>query len=706
MNIKRIRINGFGKFENTELEFSDGLNIIYGENESGKSTLQMFIKAMFYGLKGGRATASGIPSQINRYRPWHTDDYGGVLEYQLEDGKWYRLERNFDKNTATIYDSNFNDISSLFEAQRNKIPLFAEEHLGLTEESFEKTIFIKQMDLRLDGKENSELLTRLSNISTTGSEDVSFDIAERVLKENIKKCLGTGRTTAQPIDKIEAALEELREERDEVSQKREEGLRNQQRLQELEEEKARRQVEKEYLNRVGRLIEEKKKIEEKKEILGELAKAKEKISHWQKESDKLRQELLAGAELRHQDERGKASPARREGRANSFRGSFLRWTMAIMAIVASGAAITALFNLWLENLAFGAVAAGIIVILALLLLKNRWSEIFGFSREKTGSSSTDIETEEDTYYEEKLKQLDNMNMQLKDCFSSASMACGRLISTTEEIHTEEISITNWLDIHKKRFLIDITSTYNEFAFQKMELDFFHIDNLEQIFQEGNLEWLEDSWRYSIDKNEDELLELDLKTREYQLLTRDSEEEEDRLQAIDEELAELLEEKEELQIKGQALTIALETLQEAAEEMRNSYTVELNNRIGSLVSNITSARYSDFRIDDNLRPMTINPENNEVVNALLLSAGTVDQVYLAVRLAASEILMEGKEKLPLLLDEIFAQFDDERVKSALEFFYKNYSGRQILLFTCKEREVELAREIYGQSAAYHILTAKV
>ena len=82
MKIKNLKINGFGKLENKELEFTDGINLIVGKNEAGKSTLLKFITSMFYGVsrtKNGKTIAD-----YERYKPWEKDQYSGKLTYELD----------------------------------------------------------------------------------------------------------------------------------------------------------------------------------------------------------------------------------------------------------------------------------------------------------------------------------------------------------------------------------------------------------------------------------------------------------------------------------------------------------------------------------------------------------------------------------------------------------------------------------------------
>jgi uncharacterized protein YhaN len=99
-----------------------GINVIYGANEAGKSTLQWFIRGMLYGLKGGRASKDGIPPPVKRLKPWSGGQYGGSLEYRLDDGTLVRVERNFDSNTVAVYDENFNNITNTLTFQGTRVP--------------------------------------------------------------------------------------------------------------------------------------------------------------------------------------------------------------------------------------------------------------------------------------------------------------------------------------------------------------------------------------------------------------------------------------------------------------------------------------------------------------------------------------------------------------------------------------------------------
>ena len=155
-----------------------------------------------------------------------------------------------------------------------------------------------------------------------------------------------------------------------------------------------------------------------------------------------------------------------------------------------------------------------------------------------------------------------------------------------------------------------------------------------------------------------------------------------------------EKKAELEFRGSGLVLASQILKEVALKMQKDYIPELNREMSRMVEIITSGRYSRVSTNDELRINLEVPEAEELIPVSRLSGGTIDQVYLCMRLAAVRLMERGKEKLPLFLDEPFSQYDEERVRKAFELLKEISDERQIFFFTCREREYELAREVFG------------
>jgi uncharacterized protein YhaN len=112
-------------------------------------------------------------------------------------------------------------------------------------------------------------------------------------------------------------------------------------------------------------------------------------------------------------------------------------------------------------------------------------------------------------------------------------------------------------------------------------------------------------------------------------------------------------------------------------------------MGSLVEQLTGGRYNQVRVDESLDVRTIGPAER-IVNVSALSAGTIDQFYLGLRIALLDMVAAEGEPIPLLLDDPFVSYDDERLVSALTLLGEWAQDRQILLLTCQERDVKAAR----------------
>lgn len=170
MKINSVYIASFGGIKNKTVDFSKGFNVIYGENEKGKSTLMAFIKMMFYGSDRG----SGVLKKNIRkkYTPWDNSQMAGIIDFTLK-GKNYRLEREFRASNSTdkvtLIDLDFGDRKTVSADIGNEL-------LGLSAAAFERSVFIGQLGFpESDDAAAGELNSKLSNITSTGDESVSFE---------------------------------------------------------------------------------------------------------------------------------------------------------------------------------------------------------------------------------------------------------------------------------------------------------------------------------------------------------------------------------------------------------------------------------------------------------------------------------------------------------------------------------------------------
>jgi uncharacterized protein YhaN len=141
----------------------------------------------------------------------------------------------------------------------------------------------------------------------------------------------------------------------------------------------------------------------------------------------------------------------------------------------------------------------------------------------------------------------------------------------------------------------------------------------------------------------------------------------------------------LESRYSALELALETLQEANNEMQRRFSPALSRSAGNILHSLTGGKYNCASFDRDLSASV--KQSGEIVSrsTLCLSYATVQQVYLALRLAMCGMVLDSDRPCPVILDDTLADFDDERAMQALEYLYDLSSKRQIIIFTCHSRE---------------------
>ena len=174
------------------------------------------------------------------------------------------------------------------------------------------------------------------------------------------------------------------------------------------------------------------------------------------------------------------------------------------------------------------------------------------------------------------------------------------------------------------------------------------------------------------------------------LERELTEKQQKLVQLDEAFGKLSGEKDSLRKQDEdldALSLAIERIQRLSGAIYRETGEEFSRRVSELLVQMTGGRYSSISLDDRMDVNINTPDR--LLKISQVSFGTMNQIYFALRIAAGELLSGGKN-LPLLLDEPFAMYDDERLKNALTFLAG--SGRQTLLFTCQSREKLLAGKL--------------
>lgn len=830
MRIRKLRINGFGKFENREFVLKPGMNVFYGRNESGKSTLQSFIKGMLFGLKGGRRGKDGTPAPVRQYKPWNADAYAGTLEYELDNGETYSVVRTFDRNTVTVYDRYSNNITGSFPAGRDEGVKFAEQHLGLSEGCFERTVFIGQMQSVLNSEGKRIIAERLTNVKQTGDEEVSFRKAIDALKDAQLKYVGSERTTTRPLNIINSLLEEAAEQEKEYTelhknnmdmffeqeqlQKKEAELKSRLNDLNLLRERLVKKLRKEELGNICSSLDRCRKelaliessIEGKRkelddaiaelkkyeafesfsrndsdemvsdytnyrhlrrdieELESELRDIEEKIGKFQEElhqyrifedeksrMDEVIQDVLQYSRARDDSTDGNSTPR-----------SWLKKYISLAGLVTGIIVILLSFLITPPNTVAAALGLATAVLSGAFFIvsvkhANRQTEEMGrinlqkqkhLENERLLNSwmeQVKVDNIHDfirlrNLYEDRKSKLqdlvvnrqklnDSWNNKLTGIREYENRIRGKLTSANIDSGTNfsEEDIMKWREGLETRISLgqavkDIETWLSSLEQKRESLyreasvmagrDIDLLTELEQEIQARTAE-LEELGKEQADEAgilEDltpEGLELEtgnlnekiagIALRINTLSTRlENTPDGDMVQKAHERVRMLEQEKQKKLFLGKALETAMEVLTEASLDIQRDYSPYLNEAMSSIIAAITGGRYNDVMADDSLTLNIQTPDTAEKVIPEQLSSGTADQVYFALRLATVKLVEKDGETLPLFLDEPFAQYDEERTKNALLMLKNESDNRQIILFTCKNREVELVRQIFGDN----------
>lgn len=167
-----------------------------------------------------------------------------------------------------------------------------------------------------------------------------------------------------------------------------------------------------------------------------------------------------------------------------------------------------------------------------------------------------------------------------------------------------------------------------------------------------------------------------------------------IQEIEEEIAEVKEKVNELKMYREALEIAKETLIEAERDFTKDFVRVLNEKISPVVK-ILTAKYTDVRVDDDLNVNVRDPEYKIFAKCEYLSRGAIDQIYFILKVAIAEMLTKDYETLPLILDDVFANYDSQRLENGLKLLVELSSKYQIIFFTCHKNQIDKLQEIITQ-----------
>lgn len=630
MIINKLKINEYGKLHNKEIELSNNINIIYGNNESGKSTLFNFIINSLYGIsknKKGRDI-----SDFDKYLPWGKEEFSGKIEYELDNKEKYEIYRDFKKKNPIIYNKNHEDISKEFNIDKNKGNQFFEEQTKINENILLSTFAIMQKEVKIEKDVQNLLIQKISNIISTGKHNTSYKKAiERINKRQTDE-IGTSRTREKPINVIDEKLNRIEQERSDlenqvnIKQEKEENKKM------LEKESihktTKRNILKEIINIKNNQKIEQEKIKIKNNIIND---NENKINYLEEEKNELEKEKnnLLNSKIKNKNK-------------------LLNKKILIYLILFI--LINILQFIFVKNKLINyifSLTTAMVLIFYLLFnkIKNKNNKKIILNKKQ------DIEN--------KINNLENEIKVLKNNKNN--------IEKEIEKNKLENNLKNKLEIEK------IKNKYKNIFNEKEIIEIINYENPEN----------------EIDEIEKNINNDQIKIETINIELKNIEDKFERYSTIEEEKENLLEEKENIEALERSMQIAKDTLTSAYEEMKNNINPQFVKQLSINISKITNDKYKNIIFNDK-DGLIIELENGQYISADRLSVGTIEQIYLALRFA---ILMEiTDEKIPVFLDEAFAFYDTDRLKDTLKYFNSEFKDRQIIIFTCTRREKEILESL--------------
>ena len=154
---------------------------------------------------------------------------------------------------------------------------------------------------------------------------------------------------------------------------------------------------------------------------------------------------------------------------------------------------------------------------------------------------------------------------------------------------------------------------------------------------------------------------------------------------EEEYENLQEQLSELEGKNKCILATKDLLEKAYEKMKNNVTPKFTQNLSNIACNISNRKYKKVIFNEE-KGLIVELENGEYISANRLSIGTIDELYLSLRLSMIDEI--SNEKMPIILDEAFAYFDDERLKNCLIFLAEKSKEHQVIILTCSNREKQI------------------
>lgn len=716
----------FGRLDGDSLELSDGLNILEAPNETGKSTWCAFLSAMLYGINSRERDRADALADKNRFAPWCGKPMEGRLDCRTDAGDEISLFRGSRRTPMA-------DFQAVYTGTGEPVPGLTgdrcgEELLGVPKEVFERSAFIRQSGLSVT--QDAELERRIVALVTSGEEDTSYTEAAAALKKQlnrrrhnrtgeiptleselaeVRRQLSEAAAQQSALSDAQIRVETLRAQETELNRRmalcsRREAAQKQETLRNAE--NAARQTENQARELQRRL--ETEKIPEN-ETIGRLRGAIVNLETVRKNVDKTRdaRDDARRAQFRAEEAAGEspfasmsAEDARREAAVPEKAVSSLFKVLPLICVLLAGG------FLWLNHavlhLSYLIQAAvvllpGAAAVAALLSARKRVRCENAARLKRYGADSF---AKLNALAEEYVRRLtardaaradaagksaaaDSLYASLSSNEQAILLEVRRFAPTAFDIPTAD-ALLRQCALRRREFIAAQSAAQEARARYEVLAQQIPAEPVDAEPETSG----EPAYRPA---------EVSAALTTLQASLRDAVQTADRLSGVVAALgdpavlsarAEQLENHlAELNGEYDSLALALDALDIANASLQSRFSPALGRRAAEIFFELTDGRYTGVVLDRTLR-LSAEPKGDTVYrDAQFLSAGALDQLYLAVRLAVCELVLPKNRAVPIVLDDALADFDDARCTAALRLLRREAESRQILLFTCHGREAE-------------------
>lgn len=624
----------FGTLDGEQLRLDTGLNIIYAPNESGKSTWCAFLRAMLYGIDTSQRARAGFVPDKQKYAPWSGKPMAGELELE-QDGKRITIRRWTEAKSAPM-----RAFSAVYTGTDIPVPGLTatdagEQLTGVSAEVFQRSAFIGQGGLVVTG--TPELERRISAIVTSGEEASSYTEADAQLRAWLRR--RSGQHGALPELEQRIADTETQLHRLERNAQEQAAC-----AAELRETEAELQTVTDQMNAARQ--------RQRRAALSSMGEEKSNLRTLEQTLEQARRDAAAKRTALEQTHFGVQTPdeAGETAERDAQRAQALSDTAAhggkpyfwIAALVLA-ALCAVLGYLVAQPLYYAAIALAAAALVLLIAAAN------GRQRAQQASAalgkllrSYGVQDADGIYYQAEVHR-------------AAYRACAAAMETERRAAAAlEDAREHQCETHERLLQsLDFESGTGEAA---------------ALYQR---------------RSALESVRTRLRTQQAQLTGAalaigDP-------MALKSEHAQLLEQRDALERQYAALALAIETLGRADAELQSRFSPQLAQKAADYMDYLTGGRYDELVLARDLSAKARSADDPTPRDTAYLSAGTADLLYLSVRLALCELTCPTDDPCPLILDDTLVNFDDARAKRAMALFREIAQHRQVILFTCHERD---------------------